>query len=366
MGKRTPLFEEHQAESAKLVDFAGWDMPVNYGSQIEEHRAVRERAGMFDVSHMAAVDIRGPGARDYLRHLWANDVAKADEPGKALYTCMLNSDGGVVDDLIVYHIGDGHYRTVLNAGTTGKDLAWMQARAEGFDVELTHRQDLAIVAVQGPQARAQAERVVPESLARRAAEIKPFRCVVEGDWLVARTGYTGEDGYECIIPADAAPELWRALKALGVQPAGLGARDTLRLEAGLNLYGQDMDEQTSPLVAGLGWTVAFKPGEREFIGRAALEAERGNVQHAMVGVVLDARGVMRHGQSLQHPSADGEGLVTSGSFAPTIGRSIGLARVPSSWREAGESVEVIIRDRAQPARIVDYPFIRNGKIRIDT
>lgn len=366
MGKRTPLFQEHQADGAKLVDFAGWDMPVNFGSQIEEHQAVRESVGMFDVSHMAPVDVRGPQARDYLRQLWANDVAKIDEPGRALYTCMLNPRGGIVDDLIVYHIDDGFYRTILNAGTTDKDLAWMREQASGFDVEISHREDLAIIAVQGPQARAHTEAVLPPALAQRASAIKPFRSVFADDWLVGRTGYTGEDGYECIVPAAAAVDLWRQLKAAGVAPAGLGARDTLRLEAGLNLYGQDMDEQVSPLTCGLGWTVAFKPAERDFVGRAALEAERDNVEHEMVGLVLDARGVMRHGQTLQHPDAAGEGTITSGSFAPSIGGSIGLARVPCGWSEAGASVQVVMRGRTLPARIVAYPFVRNGEVRIQT
>lgn len=366
MGKRTPLYQQHQADGAKLVDFAGWDMPVHYGSQIEEHQVVRDRAGMFDVSHMAPVDVRGSQARDYLRHLWANDVAKIDAPGRALYTCMLNADGGIVDDLIVYHVDEGFYRTILNAGTTEKDLAWMQAKAEHFDVRISHREDLAIIAVQGPQARAKTESVLPSALAQRAAAIKPFRCVVADDWLVGRTGYTGEDGYECVLPADVALDLWHALKAVDVVPAGLGARDTLRLEAGLNLYGQDMDEQISPWICGLGWTVALQPQEREFIGREALEAERDKVEYAMVGLVLEARGVMRHGQALRHPAADGDGIITSGSFAPTIGRSIGLARVPRSWGAAGEQVEVVMRGRSVPARIVKYPFVRNGEIRFDT
>lgn len=365
MGKRTPLYEEHQADDAKLVDFAGWDMPVNYGSQIEEHRTVRETAGMFDVSHMAPVDIHGPQARDYLRHLWANDIAKIDEAGRALYTCMLNTSGGIVDDLIVYHVEEGFYRTILNAGTTDKDLAWMQEQAAGFDVTVQHRDDLAIIAVQGPQARAKTESALPETLAQRAADIKSFRCVFSNDWLVGRTGYTGEDGYECIVPASEALGIWQSLKNTGVSPAGLGARDTLRLEAGLNLYGQDMDEQVSPLACGLGWTVAFKPEDRDFIGRQALEAERDNPEYEMVGLVLEARGVMRHGQTLQHPEAAGEGEVTSGSFAPTIGASVGLARVPRGWSKAGETVEVVMRGRTQPARIVKYPFVRNGEINAD-
>src|SRR5699024_336436 len=242
MGKHTPLYEEHQALGAKLVDFAGWDMPIHYGSQIGEHNAVRQAAGMFDVSHMAAVDIEGPDARAFLRRLWANDVAKADETGKAIYTCMLNERGGVIDDLIVYHLGENWYRTVVNAATTDKDLAWMQNQADGFEVGIEHRPDLAIIAVQGPQARQQVAAALDDELVARAMQLKPFRACTDATRMIGRTGYTGEDGFELILPAANAVALWRKLVAAGVTPAGLGARDTLRLEAGLNLYGQDMDE----------------------------------------------------------------------------------------------------------------------------
>src|SRR5699024_1576830 len=262
MGKHTPLYKEHESLGAKLVDFAGWDMPIHYGSQIDEHKAVRATAGMFDVSHMAAVDIVGADARSFLRHLWANDVAKADTPGKAIYTCMLNTHGGVVDDLIVYHLGEHWYRTVVNAANTDKDLAWMQGQAAGHEVEIKHRSDLAIIAVQGPQARQYVADAIAADKAEPAMQLKPFRTHVADDWVIGRTGYTGEDGFELMLPADDAPALWRMSHDAGVTPAGLGARDTLRLEAGLNLYGQDMDEDRHPLESGLGWTVAFEPAER--------------------------------------------------------------------------------------------------------
>lgn len=370
MGKHTPLHEEHRALGAKLVDFAGWDMPIHYGSQIDEHKAVRGSAGLFDVSHMAAVDITGPDARAFLRRLWANDVAKVDEVGKALYTCMLNERGGVVDDLIVYHLGDNWYRTVVNAATTAKDLAWMQSQADGFEVCIEHRSDLAIVAVQGPQARQHVAAVLNDELVEHAMQLKPFRACTDATRMVGRTGYTGEDGFELILPAADAVTLWRKLVAAGVTPAGLGARDTLRLEAGLNLYGQDMDEDRQPLESGLGWTVAFKPEDRDFTGRKALQAARAGAdeQYKLVGLVLEDRGVMRAGQAVRAAGASDDdaeqapGTITSGGFAPTLGRSIALARIPA---DCGDAVEVNMRRKWLTARVVSYPFVRKGKSTIE-
>jgi len=368
MAKRTPLYDAHVADDAKLVDFAGWDMPIDYGSQIAEHKAVRESAGMFDVSHMAVVDITGSESRAFLRRLLANDVAKIDEDGRALYTCMLNTRGGVIDDLIVYHLAGEHYRIVVNAATTEKDLAWLDSQARDFQVDIQHRRDLAIIAVQGPRGRDLAASVLDEDFAAAAMQLKPFRCASDGDRSVGRTGYTGEDGFELVLPADEAVSAWKKLRDTGVAPVGLGARDTLRLEAGLNLYGQDMDEDRTPLESGLAWTVAFKPAEREFVGRDALEhmCEQG-VGEKLVGLVLEGRGVMRShsavraaDSSVEEKQAEGE--VTSGSYAPTLSRSIGLARVPADWEER---VEVCLRDKWLPARIVRYPFVRNGKSRID-
>lgn len=366
MGKHTPLYEDHDAHGARMVDFAGWDMPVNYGSQIDEHHAVRRDAGMFDVSHMSAVDIDGPDANKFLRELLANDVAKADAPGKAIYSCMLNNAGGVIDDLIVYHLptaeNTNQYRAVVNAGTTGTDLAWMRKQASGRDVRIRHRDDLAIIAVQGPNACDKCAQVLDEELAVRAMSLKPFHAAYENDWLVGRTGYTGEDGFELIVPAAEADRLWRGLREVGVTACGLGARDTLRLEAGLNLYGQDMDEDRNPLESGLGWTVAWKPEDREFIGRQALQQARQDKTHKMVGLLLQGRGVMRAHQAVRNADAQGDGEVTSGGYAPTLERSIGLARVPLDWQGA---VEVEIRNSWVPADIVAYPFVRKGKIKID-
>lgn len=358
MSQRTPLYPEHLAARAKLVDFAGWEMPLHYGSQLEEHHRVRRDAGVFDVSHMTVVDLGGAGAGDFLRRLLANDVAKLKTPGRALYGCMLKPDGGVIDDLITYWLGGERYRLVVNAATHDKDLAWMQEQAAAFAVTLNERVDLAMLAVQGPNARERVAAVLGGEDARAALALKPFSGVELGERFVARTGYTGEDGFEIMLPADEAPAFWRALLAAGVAPIGLGARDTLRLEAGMNLYGTDMDETISPLECGLGWTVAWEPTEREFIGRAALESQRvRGAARRFVGLVLEGRGVLRGHQRVHVPDL-GEGEITSGTFSPTLGVAIGLARVPAG---TGERCEVDIRGRWLPARVVRPPFVRHGK-----
>ena len=353
---RTPLYESHAAAGAKLVDFGGWEMPLNYGSQIEEHHAVRRDAGMFDVSHMRPVDLEGPDARAFLRVLIANDIDKLTVPGKALYSCMLNEAGGVIDDLIVYFMRDGWFRAVVNASTAEKDIAWMRrAVAERrFDVRVTPRADLAIIAVQGPSARAKFWQARPSTRAA-TAKLSAFFAVEFDDLFVARTGYTGEDGFEVILPAKNAAQLWSDLKAIGVAEAGLGARDTLRLEAGMNLYGNDMDEKVSPLDAGLGWTVDLK-APREFIGRDALE--RDGERMALVGLKLLDRGVLRSHQRVV--TAAGEGEVTSGTFSPTLQTSIAMARVPRDVK-VGDTVHVDVRGKLLNAQVVKMPFVRNGK-----
>lgn len=361
MDQKTILNELHRASGARMVPFGGWDMPLHYGSQIEEHHAVRQAAGMFDVSHMTAVDIVGEQATDYLRHLLANDVAKLTTPGKALYSCMLRDDGGVIDDLIVYGLDPHSYRIVINAATTAKDLAWMSARADGFAVSVKPRRDLALIAVQGPQARDLAAPLLPGTLRPAVAGLTPFQAAAEGDWLVGRTGYTGEDGLELMLPGAQAPALWQALAAAGVRPCGLGARDTLRLEAGMNLYGQDMDETVSPLACGLAWTLAFT-AERDFVGRAALLAQReaGGLPR-FIGLVMDGRGILRGHQTV----FDGDhavGELTSGGFSPTLQRSIALARVDAA---AGETLSVEVRGKRQPVRRVKPPFVRHGQACID-
>jgi aminomethyltransferase len=341
-----------------MVDFGGWEMPVHYGSQIEEHHAVRRDAGLFDVSHMRVVDIDGTGARDFLKRAIANNVDKLKTPGKALYSCMLTEAGGVVDDLIVYFFRDDYFRLVVNAGTADKDLAWLEKlrSAHAANVKITPRGDLALIAIQGPNARARFWSAYPET--RAATEgLAPFSAAMAGDLMVARTGYTGEDGFEIALPAAKAEAMWAKLAALGARPAGLGARDTLRLEAGMNLYGQDMDEQVSPLDAGLAWTVDLKSA-RDFVGRGALESKGQRQQ--LVGLLLTgAGGVLRAHQKVR--AAQGEGEVTSGTFSPTLGRSIALARVPLGVAP-GDTVQVIVRDKPLAARVVKAPFVRNGKI----
>ena len=357
MGYRTALYENHRDAGARIVEFAGWEMPIQYGSQIEEHHAVRRDAGIFDVSHMAIVDLAGERIRDCLRYLLANDVAKLKEQGKALYTCLLNERGGVIDDLIVYRLAEGRYRSVLNAATREKDLEWIDAHCKRFGARVECRDDLAMLAVQGPQAREKALRVLPTELAAAARELPPFSGLERDGVFVSRTGYTGEDGYEIMLPVGGAPALWEALREQGVHPCGLGARDTLRLEAGMNLYGQDMDETVSPLESGLAWTVAWKPAERDFVGRQALTAQRdAGVQHQLVGLVLEGRGIIRAHQLVR--AGELSGTVTSGSFAPTLGKSIGLARVPM---EFGGRCEVQIRNHFLPAQVIKPPFVRRGR-----
>jgi aminomethyltransferase len=361
MGLRTPLYETHAAAGARMVDFGGWDMPVNYGSQIEEHHGVRRDAGMFDVSHMCVVDLRGARVRDLLRHLLANDVAKLTQSGKALYSCMLREHGGIIDDLIVYYLDEQWYRMVVNAGTRDKDLEWLRVHAGRFDVAVEPRLDLAMIAVQGPNARQKAASLLDQGYASRVLELGPFFGAPHDQWFVARTGYTGEDGFEIILPSGQAASFWDRLRQAGVMPCGLGARDTLRLEAGMNLYGSDMDETVSPLECGLAWTIAWEPQDRDFIGRAALvEQKARGVPRKQVGLVLSDRAVLRSHQKVIVPAV-GEGEVTSGTFSPTLERSIGLARVPS---QTTDRCEVEIRGRLLAATVVRPPFVRHGRIAI--
>jgi aminomethyltransferase len=354
MIQRTPLYASHLTAHGKIVNFAGWEMPINYGSQIEEHHVVRRDAGMFDVSHMLAIDLTGSESQAFLRRLLANDIAKLTVPGKALYSCMLQEDGGVIDDLIVYFFTETKYRIVVNAGTAEKDLAWMRLQAANFAVSLTPRRDLAMIAVQGPQARERFWGAFPAS--RAATEIlAPFQAVDWDGWLVARTGYTGEDGFEIAVPATEAATIWQKLVEAGIRPCGLGARDTLRLEAGMNLYGQDMDETQNPLESGLTWTVDFKDTQRDFIGKSALA---GRHERTFVGLVLLDKGVLRAHQKII--TTKGAGETTSGSFSPTLNQSIAFARVPAGIMP-GDTVEVEIRDKLLKAKVVKPPFARNGK-----
>jgi aminomethyltransferase len=362
MGLKTPLFDRHVAAGAKIVDFGGWDMPLHYGSQKEEHHAVRKNAGVFDVSHMTIIDLKGDRAREFLRYLLANDVAKLQTPGKALYSAMLNEDGGVIDDLIVYFMRENWFRLIVNAATREKDLSWIQQQSEAFSVTVTEVVAAAMVAVQGPNARQLASPCVDDERREQAMALEPFSGMEAGELFVARTGYTGEDGWEIVMPASSADLVWDALLASGVAPCGLGARDTLRLEAAMNLYGTDMDETVSPLEAGMGWTIAWQPQDRDFIGRARLEQKKSDPQRKrFVGLLLEDKGVLRNHQRVVVPDV-GDGEITSGGYSPTIGRSIALARLPAGDYE---TADVEVRGKMLKVRVVPIPFVRNGKIRIE-
>ena len=365
MTRKTILNDSHRALGAKMVDFGGWDMPIHYGSQIEEHHQVRRDAGMFDVSHMTVVDLKGARVREFLRHLLANSVDKLKKPGKALYTCMLNEGGGVIDDLIVYYMDEAFFRLVVNAATREKDLAWITAQAESFDVTVTERADFGMVAVQGPAARDKVVGLLREADRERIGKLGKFVAaeakLADGtDLFIARTGYTGEDGFEIVVAEDRTIALWDALFAAGVKPAGLGARDTLRLEAGMNLYGQDMDDTVSPYEASLAWTVALDEG-RDFVGRGVLEQQNAaGAPRQMVALVMDEKGVLRHGQKVLTPY--GEGEILSGTFSPTLSKAIAFARVPAGDLPPGsDGVRVDIRGREVPVRVVRFPFVRDGQ-----
>lgn len=361
MLKQTALYDRHVDAGGRLVDFGGWHMPLHYGSQIEEHHAVRQRAGVFDVSHMTIVDVSGAGSEAWLRGLLANDIGSRGA-GQGLYSCMLNTDGGVLDDLIAYRLDADRFRVIVNAATRDKDLAWMQARATGHELDLDERTEAVMLAVQGPEARQLAVECLGDDARAAADGLQPFHAAESSGLFIARTGYTGEDGFELVFDsADAGRACWDALLAAGVRACGLGARDTLRLEAGLPLYGQDLDEQHSPLASGLGWTVAWEPAERRFIGRDALEAERdAGPAEKSVGLLLEDRGIMRSGQKVI--TGAGSGQITSGGFSPTLERSVALARVPP---DHGDRVEVEIRKRACVARVVKPRFVRNGQVLVD-
>lgn len=358
MSRTTPLHEAHVAAGGKLVDFAGWSLPINYGSQIDEHHAVRRAAGVFDVSHMTIVDVEGDGARAWLRTMLANDVAKLDD-GEALYGCLCNERGGVVDDVIAYRVDERRWRLVVNAATREKDLEWLEGHRPA-DVGVTAPDGLALLAVQGPEAveRARAALDAIREGVPAIATLPRFGFVADGALFVARTGYTGEDGVEIALPAGEAPALWEALLASGVRPCGLGARDTLRLEAGMSLYGVDLDEAHTPIESGLAWTVDLADPERAFLGREPLAEQKGIGAHAArVGLVLVSRGVLRGGQTVQLAGRD-VGVVTSGTFSPTRQCSIALARVERAFKG---NCDVLVRERILPARTAVVPFVRDGE-----
>ena len=361
--KQTTLHAKHLSAHAKMLSFYGWDMPLHYGSQLEEHHQVRSDSGVFDVSHMTIVDIVGHEAKLFLQHLLANDVGKLKQPGRALYSCMLNEAGGVIDDLIVYWLDENRYRLIVNAGTRQKDWDWLQKQAQGFAVSLKLRvDDLSILAVQGPLAITKISQVFSPALHQKIAALKPFQVLEQEDFCIACTGYTGENGIEIMVPNAQVNALWDQLLAAGIRPCGLGARDTLRLEAGFSLYGAEMDETKTPLESNLEWTIAWEPSHRIFIGRAALESQKPNMQQKLVGLVLAQKGVLRNHQKVVIPDI-GEGEITSGSFSPTLQQAIALARVPLA---TADHCFVDIRGQLSPARVIKPGFVRQGKAVFDT
>lgn len=356
--KKTPFNEQHHKLGAKMVDFCGWEMPLYYGSQIEEHNRVRQDVGIFDVAHMNIVDVDGPDARAFLRYLFANDIDKLKVPGAALYSCMLNERGGVVDDLIVYRRTDRDYRVVVNAATHDKDLAWINKQAQKFNVKITERTDFAMLAIQGPNAREKIKAAFTPAQIQAANDLKVFYGVDVNGWWIARTGYTGEDGYEIMIPLKEAIPFWEKLMAAGIKPCGLVSRDSLRLEAGMSLYGSEMDEDQNPLESNLTWTVAFEPQDRDFVGRKALEAiKQAGLKYKLVGLVLEDKGVLRSHQKVIVPGI-GEGMTTSGGFSPVLGTGIALARVPIA---TGDSCLVVVRDKQLRAKVIKPPFVKKPK-----
>lgn len=358
MENKTVLYGQHKKNGAILVNFAGWQMPLHYGSQIQEHHVVRQDSGLFDVSHMLAVDISGENAIDFLSFLLANNPQRLI-PGKALYSCMLNNAGGILDDLIIYQLSKQLYRIVINAGNRQSDLDWMKTQAKQFtSISIVERYDLAIIAIQGPHALSKANKAFNESQQSLIKDLKPFHCVEQDNWCIARTGYTGEDGLEVILPNKDAENFWQRLIELGNKPCGLGARDTLRLEAGFNLHGSDMDTTTTPLESNLTWTIAWDPIDRDFIGRQALIAQQEKLSRKLIGLVLEEKGrILRNQQKIITPQ--GEGEITSGSYSPTLGSSIAFGRIPYTYSE--QYCDVIMGTKQYQARIIKPPFIRKGK-----
>lgn len=365
--RRTPLDSCHREAGARLVDFAGWEMPVQYAGVMEEHRAVRSAAGLFDVSHMGEFTVRGPEAEAFLQRMTPNDVSKL-QAGRAHYSALLTGEGTYVDDLLVYRLGPEDFLVVVNAANIDKDFEWFETHLRddpgAGGVELANvSDDYALLALQGPRA--------PEILASLTETDLPsiryyrfaFGQVAGREALISRTGYTGEDGFELYLSPEAAPVIWRKLLEAGaekgLQPAGLGARDTLRLEAAMALYGHEIDDTTTPWEAGLDWTVKMAKGE--FIGRAALEASpAGEAERRLIGFEVTGRGIARQGHTVV---VDGEeaGRVTSGTFSPTLGKALGLAYVPAALAQPGQALTLNVRGKELQAIVVETPFYRRAE-----
>lgn len=355
MGKKTPLHQQHLESGARIVDFGGWDMPVHYGSQLDEHRLVRESAGVFDVSHMTVLDVSGKQALGFLSYLLSNDVNKLVKTGKALYTTMLNDEGKILDDLIVYR-RQHDFRLVTNCATREKDLTWIARHSDSYDCEVVERPELAILAIQGPETLERMRQVFAKDEMRQIENLGAFDSVELGSMYVATTGYTGEAGLEIILPAPEAPGFWQALLKAGIRPVGLGARDTLRLEAGMNLYGSDMDESVSPLESSISWTLSMSD-DRDFIGKESLLRQKSEgVERNLIGLVMREKGVLRSGYGVFREGSL-VGTITSGIFSPTLGYSIALARISKGEGD----LQVEIRKKMVEVKVVRPPFVRNGK-----
>jgi aminomethyltransferase len=358
--KRTPLYEQHVALGARLVEFGGWEMPVQYSSILDEHRAVRTYVGLFDVSHMGEFKVEGTDALAFLQHLVPNDVSRL-AINQALYTQLCLPDGGTIDDLIIYHLDDNHYMLVVNAANIDNDFAWVEKQASNFNVQITNQSDTtALLALQGPEAQTILQPLTKVDL----STVRYYHCaqgmVNDINCIISRTGYTGEDGFELYCASSDVSKLWDELltagKDRGLLPAGLGARDTLRLEAGYCLYGHELDEQTNPLEANLGWTV--KLNKDEFIGRdALLKVKEQGPKRKLIGIEMVERGVCRGGYAIYEDDQQ-IGTLTSGAPGPTLNKNIGMGFVDSSQAVVGKTVHIDIRGKRTAAQIVALPFYK--------
>ena len=362
--KRTPLADSHVKLGGRMVDFGGWYMPVQYKGVVDEHMAVRHKVGLFDVSHMGEIRVRGEGTEAFLNSITTNDVTRVAD-GQAQYTVLTNEDGGVLDDLLIYRFSHDHYLLVVNAGTQDKDFAWISKHTGDHKVVVANESsDTGQIAIQGPLAEQVLQRLVSNPL----DEVAYYHFVeanINGvTVLISRTGYTGEDGFECYLAAEQTPALWDLLletgKDEGIEPCGLGARDTLRLESRMNLYGNDMDETTSVLEAGLGWAVKLKK-EADFVGKAALIAQkRAKLTRKLVAFTLNDRGIARHGYPVVDEQGNEIGTVTSGSHSPSLKTSIGLAYVPMELSKAGSTIHIKIRKKIASAVVIKGPFYKRA------
>ncbi len=358
MGLRTPLYDMHLALGAKIIDFNGWDMPLHYGSQVDEHHHVRKECGMFDISHMSIFDIQGTQAQAFLQHVLCNDVALLETIGSAQHSLLLNEQGGVIDDLMVFRTDSG-YRLVGNAVTHQRVQSWLNEHAEPFACTVSWRNDLCLFSIQGPFTRERLSGILSSSRSQLVQTLEHHFAAADGDWFISCTGYTGEIGIEIMLPSTQAVDFMNELVGAGIAPIGIGARDTLRLEAGFNLYGFDSNEQISPLTTNMQHVVCWQPESRNFIGRQALQTQQDKgVAEKLVGLVLEERGVLRAGQPVRIDNQI-SGVITSGSFSPSLGKAIALARVPI---DTGDRAEVEIRHKWFPVRVVKPRFVRYGKI----